>query len=582
MNLRDYQQEASDGVVREWQQVKSTMVVVPTGGGKTVIFSDIIKRCQPARAIVIAHRQELIFQAKQTIERMTGLPVEIEMGEMVARPDLFHNCPVVVSTVQTQNSNAGLRKRMGRFDPADFGMLIIDECHHGAADSYRNLINYYTKNPDLRVVGFTATPDRHDEEALGQVFESVAYNYEILDAIHDGWLVPVEQQLVHVHDLDFSEIHTTAGDLNGAELAELMESERNMQGVTSSALEIIGSRRSIVFTVSVKQAEMGCEIFNRRKPGMAEWVCGKTPDDKREDILRRFLSGQVQVVFNCDVLTEGYDNPAVEVIVMARPTKSRSKYAQMAGRSLRPLPGLVDGLVSRDERKAAIAASPKPACLVLDFVGNSGRHKLMTTADLLGGNVSDDILEKAIARAKKLGKPVRMAELIDEEEAKAEQERLEAERRRKLAAARREQLVGRAQFSTRMVNPFDALDIQPVRERGWDSNHTISEKQRALLLKQGVDPQNLPYAQAKQVLNEMFRRWGHNLCSLKQAALIKKLYKGEMETRNLTREDASRLISQKIGDRKKPEASPEPQTEQAPPVVEEEYRWDQLLDRRPQ
>lgn len=536
MILREYQQKSSDAVFEEWKEVDSTLLVLPTGCGKTIVFADVIRRMQPKRAIVVAHREELIWQARDKIGKVTGLECDIEMADMRAADGLFGKAPVLISTVQTQNSNSGSRTRMGRFSPSDFGLLIIDEAHHATSPSYKNVINYYTQNPDLRVLGVTATPDRADEEALGQVFKSVAFDYEILDAIHDGWLVPIEQVMVHISGLDFSQMRTTAGDLNGADLAAVMESERNLLGVADATMKILESRRAIVFTASVKQAEQLCDIFNRHKSGSSSWVCGETPKDDRRQILSEFASGRTQIVCNCGVLTEGFDDSGVEVIVMARPTKSRSLYSQMVGRSTRPLPGVVDGheLDTPEQRKASIESSTKKSCLVVDFVGNSGRHKLMTSADILGGKVSDKAIERAIAKAEKLGKPVRMSELLDEEDAQIQiEEAKERERIRRLT------LVAQAQFKLRKVSPFDAFDITPVKSRGWDTSRTLSEKQRALLLKQGIDPSTLPYTQARQLIGEIFNRWNGKLCTYKQAALLSK---HGIDAHDMTMKRASEII----------------------------------------
>ena len=535
-NPRPYQAEARQCCHNEWQTVRSTAAVMPTGTGKTVLFSTVIPDFSPKKAMVIAHREELIWQARDKIEKLTGLTCGIEMGDLYANNSLFGETQVIVSTVQTQTSKWGDRRRMGRFKPEDFGLLIIDECHHATAQTYRDVINYYKQNPDLKILGVTATPDRADEEALGQVFDTVAFDYEILDAIHDGWLVPINQQFVNVSGLDFSSMRTTAGDLNGADLAAVMESEKIMQGVCGASFEIIGSKRAIVFTCSVKQAEQGSEIFNRYRPGSAAWVCGMTNKDERRTMLENFRNNKVQIIFNCGVLTEGFDDDGVEVIVMARPTKSRSLYAQMAGRGTRPLAGLVDPLPTKEERQAAIAGSSKPHCLIVDFVGNSGKHKLMSSADILGGKVSEEAVRRAIEKAKD-GKSVRMDAALDEEE-KAIREQME--QRRKLEEARRAKLRAKVSFASRVVNPFDAFDIEPVRERGWDSGKTLSQKQSELLMKQGINPDSMSYAQGRQVLNEMFRRWNEKLCTLKQAALLKRY---GYEVKNLTMKKASELIT---------------------------------------
>ena len=417
--------------------------------------------------------------------------------------------------------------------------VLVHNCHHATARSYRDVINYYTQNnPDLKVLGVTATPDRADEQALGQLFNTVAFDYEILDAIQDGWLVPIKQQFVNINGLDFSNVRTTAGDLNGAELSALMEAETVMQGVTGAAIEIVGDKRAIVFTCSVKQAEQGAEIFNRHRANSASWVCGETNKDKRREMLDQFKTGKIQVVFNCGVLTEGFDDPGVEFIVMARPTKSRSLYAQMAGRGTRPLDGLVDRFDQPEARREAIAGSAKPCCTILDFVGNSGKHKLMTSADILGGKVEEEVLSRAVAKAKKLGVAVRMDEVIDEE-IKAKQK--EQERRRLADEAKRSKLKAKVQFSSKTINPFDAFDMEPVKERGWDSGRVLSQRQQDMLMRQGINPDTMSYSQGKQVLNEMFRRFSKKLCSVKQAAVLKKF---GFNTHDVTSEQAKKLLDQ--------------------------------------
>ena len=516
MKLRPYQSAAAAAIFKEWQENDSTLVVMPTGGGKTILFADVIRRVFPRRALVLAHREELIFQAKDKIQRVTGLSTDVEMGDYRADGGLFEQARVVVSTIQTQCSGGDGGGRMAKFDPQRFGLLIIDEAHHATSPSYRRVIDYYRTNPALKVLGVTATPDRADEEALGQVFQSVAFDYEVHDAINDGWLVPVEQQMVHVHGLDYSSIRTTAGDLNGGDLAAVMEAEKNLQQMASASLSIIGQRRALVFTASVKAAELTAEIFNRHRPNMAAWVCGKTDKEERRTTLADFAAGKIQVVCNCGVLTEGFDDPGVEVVIMGRPTKSRSLYSQMVGRSTRPLPGVVDGPETAEARKAAIAASAKPSCLVVDFVGNAGKHKLVTSADILGGKVSEEAMELAVARAIKAGGPVKMAEALDEAEAELREQARLAE------VSRRARLTASARFTTQSVDPFDILHLEPVKARGWDNVKSLTEKQRSLLAKQGINPDNVTFAQGKQLIGEILRRWDGKLCSFKQAKVLKK------------------------------------------------------------
>ena len=520
MTMRPYQNAAVEGAFKAWEENASTLIVLPTGLGKTVVFSEIVRRMQPVRSIVIAHREELIFQAAEKIERVTGVAGGIEMGENHATGFFGEPPPYVVSTVQTQCSGGDGGGRMTKFLPEDFGLVVIDEAHHATSATYKRVIKYYRQNPNCKILGVTATPDRADEEALGQVFDSVAYEYQILQAIRSGWLVPIQQQMVTVGSMDFSNIKTTAGDLNQGELAEVMEEERNLQAVAQPSVEICGDKRAIVFAATVKQAERLAEIINRYKPDTASWICGKTDKDDRRRILKDFKDGRLQFVVNVGVLTEGFDDSGVEVIVMARPTKSRALYAQMAGRGTRPhdtVAGLLGGCATDAERCAMIANSVKPSCLIVDFCGNAGRHKLVSSADILGGNISDDVAEAVAAKIRENGgKPVDVSEAIQQEMDLREQ-------RRKEDAARRAELRIKANFLISNIDPFNEWDLTPVVERGWDRHRHFTPKQEMVLMQRiGVDPKKIPYGQGKQLLDEYFRRMQAGYASLKQTRCLRK------------------------------------------------------------
>lgn len=521
MKLRDYQELAAEGVFREWEDHTSALAVLPTGLGKTVLFAEIIRRMHErgARAMVLAHREELITQAADKIQRVTGLEAQIEMGEYHVQPYFGQMPPVVVSTVQTHCAGGDGAGRMSKFDPQDFGLVVIDEAHHATSSTYRRCIDWYRQNPACKVLGVTATPDRADEAALGQVFESVAYEYGVLEAIQNGWLVPIEQQMVTVGSLDFSGIRTTAGDLNQGDLAEVMETERNLQGIAAPTVEICGDRRAIIFATTVEQAERLAEILNRYKPDKAAWLCGKTDKEDRRNMLADFKAGRLQFVVNVGVLTEGFDDAGVQVVVMARPTKSRALYAQMAGRGTRPaeeVAGLLGDLPTAQERCAMIRNSCKPSCLIVDFCGNAGRHKLCCTADILGGNIDDEVVAEVARRVRENGKPVDMTEELAKVKA-------EIEARKKREAATRAGLQARAQFLVTKIDPFNEWDLSPVQERGWDRGRRFSPKQSQVLLERiGVDPEKIPYGQGKQLLDEYFRRLQGGYASLRQEALLKK------------------------------------------------------------
>lgn len=474
--------------------------------------------------MILAHRQELIWQAREKIQRVTGLRADVEMGEYRSATDrdLFHpTAQVIVSTIQTHSAGGDGGGRMSKFNPDDFGLLVIDECHRGVSASYKRVIEHYAKNKNLKILGVTATPDRADEEALGQIFDTVAFDYEILDAIKDGWLVPIEQQMVTVESLDFSGIRTQAGDLHGADLESVMMAEKNLHGIASSTIDIIGDKRGIGFASSVAHAETLANIFNRHKSGMADCISAKTDKDERKKIISDFANGKVQFLWNCDVFSEGFDESGIEVVVQAKPTKSRSKYAQQIGRGTRPHESIAHDLnncPSPAIRRSMIARSCKPSMLAIDFVGNSGKHKLMTTANILGGNVSDEIVEAVIAAAKKAGGRVRMDKSIEEEEKRAE----ERKQKELAEAARKAKLIGKSSFKTKSIDPFDLFQITAAKPRGWDAGKQLSEKMRGLLRRAGFNPDDYDYAKGKQLCGVLIDRWNKNLCSVKQASLLKK------------------------------------------------------------
>ena len=512
MKLRSYQAAAVDGIFEAWRTSRSTLLVQPTGTGKTVTFAHVINRMPMGRALVLAHREELIFQAADKIEAVTGAKPDIEMAEMRADHAMFGKARVVVSSIQTQCAGRNGDTRMKRFDPREFSLLVVDEAHHATAPTYRRVLEHYGQNENLKILGVTATPDRHDEEALGQVFDSVAFDYELLDAIHDGWLVPIHQRSVVVDGLDYSSIRTTAGDLNGADLARVMEYVEMLLAVASPALELAAGRKTLVFAASVSHAERLCEIFNRHHTECARFVTGTTPKDERRRMLADYAAGKFQILVNVGVATEGFDEPGIQVVVMARPTKSRALYAQMAGRGTRPLSGLVDAHGAADDRRTAIAASAKPACEIVDFVGNSGRHRLITTADILGGNYSDEVVARARAKAEGAdGAAVDMAEAL----VSAEQELAEQRERARRAAIR-----AKARYSCQVVDPFEVFHIEPWRERGWDKGRQPSEKMLALLERNGIDTRDLSFTQAKQLVGEIIHRYETKQCSFKQARLL--------------------------------------------------------------
>ncbi len=557
MRLRPYQTQAIEQTFAAWQESPSLLGVAATGTGKTIIAASVIAK-HPGRTMVVAHREELIFQAADKIQKVTGLEPDIEMAEMrAAEFSLSGKARVVISTIQTQVAGrAG--GRMTRFDPSEFSLLFIDEAHHAVADTYRRVIDHYRTNPNLQVLGVTATPDRADEEALGRVFDAVAWEFDIRFGITEGWLVPIHQRMVHADGLDLSQVRTTAGDLNGADLARVMEYEVPLHEIVGPTVELAGDRKTLVFAASLAHADRICEILNRHRADSARWVHGGTQKAERRQLFRDYAKGEFQYLVNVGVATEGFDDPGVAVVVMARPTKSRALYTQMIGRGTRPLAGVVDHADlwdSAERRRRAIADSSKPSVEIIDFVGNAGRHRLITTADILGGNVSDEVVDKARARLRQEGSGDAMQALAwAETEIQAERERA-----RQAEAARRAHLTAKVNFRTQTIDPFDVFGLTPWRERGWEKGRQPSQKMVDLLERQGINTHGLTFAQARQLINEITSRWDSDRCSFKQA----KILASRGQTTDVTRERARQLIdmiAEQEGWQKRSKRPPAPAT----------------------
>lgn len=530
MKLRPYQEEAVRETIAAVKAGDSALLVLATGCGKTVCFAamiDELLREQPGKiAVVLAHREELIRQAVDKIERFTSRQCAVEMAALTADVgQSLRRIDVVVSTIQTQNS--GKPPRMQRFDPEQVAVVIVDEAHHAVSPSYRAVLDYY-RTGGAKLIGVTATPDRADEAALGQVFSAAPYVYDVADAIRDGWLVPIRQQMCKVTGLDYSQVRTTAGDLNAGDLSEVMEDEGTLQGIASATLQVVGERKTLIFTVTVKEAERLAEILNRHRPGSAAAINGETDKVQRARLVRDFAEKRLQFLVNVGVFTEGFDDPGVECVVMARPTKSRSLYAQMLGRGTRPSESIAAKLgimETAEARRAAIEASDKPGVLVLDFVGNAGRHKLVTALDILGGKEDGPDAEAIRAKAQKLAEEEgEKGHAVDPEEiAEKAKEEIEKEREE---AARRVRLRASATYEVVDVSPFYGvlgMDTPMPLPRRYPGKH-LTEKQVAALEAFGFkDAAGMDYADGKRLLDECFRRKEQGEPSYKQIMFIRRI-----------------------------------------------------------
>lgn len=526
LQMRDYQEEAVNAIYRDLAENRSALVVMATGLGKTVVAAETILRwpCDRGRVLFVAHRRELIDQAAASIGRHIGEDCGIEMGERKATDTgtLYRPPRCVVASVQSLSRINRLKK----FDPRQFGLIIFDEAHHATASSYATVIGWFQQNRQCRFLGITATPDRTDSEMLGQVFDVVSYTRDINHGIREGWLVPVRQAYVTVEDLDFSQCRTTAGDLNEQDLERVMagaNSDELGQGksdwelteeelearrrrevmlhkVVDPTLREAQGRPTIVFGVTRQHAAELAMMF-RRYGVRAEAVVMDTPLDERAEIIRQFKAGTLQVLCGVGVFTEGFDAPNAAVIVVARPTKSRALYTQMVGRGTRPLPAALEKRTTPEDRRDGIAYSQKPVVTVLDFVGASGRHKLITTLDILGDAIPVDLREAVAAKMRvassafdpleEFAREEQQREAMRQAREREEQERKEAllKRQREIAERiereRQNRERARAHYTTQEVDPFgSAAPVQRTLEQS--TRGSITDKQLELLKKLGV------------------------------------------------------------------------------------------------
>lgn len=508
--LRDYQEECVASIFESLKTNRSTMVVMATGLGKSVIVS-ALARMWPGRAMVIAHREELIAQMAAHLERDTGLQVDYEQRDRFARASR-----VVVASIQTLTRG----DRYKRFQPNEFSLVVVDEFHHYAARTFRKPLEYFT---GAKLLGVTATPDRGDEKALGAIVDDVAYSMDIEDGITQGWLVPIKARVVELDKVNLDRVGVSRGDLKQGELDD--EMAKGVEGVVAETLKYEPDRKAIGFFPGIVSAELACEAFNAKQPGSSCFVSGKTDPDERRRLDAAFKAGDYLRLLNCQIATEGYDCPDVSLIIQARPTKSRALYTQMVGRGTRPIAGIVDVQQgwSHEQRVSAIRNSGKPNCVVLDFVGNATKHSLISAVDALGGNYTEDEVKEAKARAKKAP-----GETTDYLTALQEARK---ELKRKAAAMRNT-------FTSKVyeVDPFRFAGSSAERLGALDARYGAAPAtpgQREFLLRRGFSDQQLTGMSrraASSLLESMLRRQKAGAASMKQLRLLAKFSAVSPET----------------------------------------------------
>lgn len=360
--LRSYQQEAIEAV-REFDRAGKyrSIINLPTGTGKTRCAIALVASAltNGHRVLWLAHREELIDQAIDTL-RVLAPEHATKVGVVKADRDECHR-DFVVASCQTLWQEKRLAAVMqGR----PFTLAIFDEVHHAASTSNARIMAALPA--DACVVGLTATVERGDSISLRGVFpDGIAYQLPLMLAIRDGYLVPFVSKQVRITDLDLDAIGTVAGDYNQGELGREMERDVVTGAVTDAVLAHAADRHSIIFTVTVAQAQDICAKLNQRGH-RSDVLHAETPTDERRGMLRLFREGEVKALLSCAVLTEGFDAPIADCVVVARPTRAKCLYIQQLGRGLRLHP-----------------QTGKRDCLVIDLMGATVRHSPYQAAALL-------------------------------------------------------------------------------------------------------------------------------------------------------------------------------------------------------
>ena len=484
MELRPYQQEAREAIFEQWDGgVLKTLLVLPTGCGKTIVFAKVTEDCvrRGDRVLILAHRGELLEQAADKIRQSTGLGCAVEKAEETCMGSWFR---VVVGSVQTMMRE----KRLGQFPEDYFQTIIIDEAHHCISDSYQKVLNHFSS---AKILGVTATPDRGDMRNLGSYFESLSYEYTLPKAIKEGYLSPIKALTIPLK-IDMTGIGVQAGDFKASDISTALDPY--LQGIAQEMEKYCKDKKTVVFLPLVKTSQKFRDLLNAHGFRAAE-VNGDSQD--RSEVLEAFDRGEYNVLCNSMLLTEGWDCPSVDCVVVLRPTKVRSLYCQMVGRGTRLSPG-------------------KDHLLLLDFLWHTERHELCHPASLICQD--EEVAKKMTEHIEQAGCPVDI-----EEAEKTAAEDVVAQREEALA----KQLEEMKRRKKKLVDPLQfEMSIQAedlsgyVPAFGWEMGPP-SEKQKATLEKLGILPDQIENAgKAAKILDRLDKRKEEGLTTPKQIRFL--------------------------------------------------------------
>lgn len=506
MQLRPYQERAIEAIRNEWNEGhKNTLLVLPTGTGKTIVFSKVVEERvkNGNRALILAHRGELLEQASSKLKMASGLDSSLEKATSTSIGSLL---PVTVASVQTLSQE----KRLMQFPPDYFKTIVVDEAHHCMSDTYQRILKYFES---ANVLGVTATPDRADQRNLGQFFDSKAFEYSMNQAVRDGYLCPVKAQMIPL-ELNINNVGISNGDYAVGEIGSALEPYLNQ--IALEMLNYCKGRKTVVFLPLVKTSQKFCELLNVHGLRAVE-VNGNSKD--REKILSDFENGEYDVLCNSMLLTEGWDSPGVNCIVVLRPTKVRSLYQQMVGRGMRLAPNKED-------------------LLLLDFLWMTERHDLCRPSALISKN--EDIAKRIDKMILNSEYGIDLLDAEDEAESDAIQEREDA-LARELEAMRKKKrtLVDPIQYAF-SISADDLANYEPTF--AWEMA-PATPKQIEYLEKHGIFPETVTNCgMASLLIDKLKSRQIEGLATPKQIRLLERygflhvgLWEFEVASKMITR-----------------------------------------------
>lgn len=490
--------------------------------GKTMVFSELarIEATNGGKVLILAHTDELIEQAREKFTKVSGMRAAKEKANAYAgRWD-----KVVVGSVQTLCRDARLKS----FNPRHFSLIVVDEAHHALATSYQKILTYF----DARILGVTATADRSDKKALGDFFEHIAYEYGMLQACRDGWLVRPVVQTVPLN-IDLRSVHKRGGDFAADEVAHVIEP---FLTEIAAAIKLHAEReKTVVFMPSIDTARKMAEAC--RLVGLnGSWVSGQC-EDRKEKLAAFEQAGPGSVIANAMLLTEGWDVPDVSCVICLRPTQVRALYQQMVGRGTRPHPTVVAALAAAanaEERNAILRGSVKPRLLLLDFLWLYEKHSLVKPASLV--SKSQDEAE----RIQRIGD----GDLIAGQE-QAERDILkELESKVRKNAQKKAGLIDPLAYAVE-AGDSDLAEYEPETQR---DAQPPTEKQLAFIAKQGIDATLVTSkGHASKIIGRIMQRLDGGFCTIRQMNFLHKL---GIDASHLTREEASQAIATRLASRK--------------------------------